>query len=219
MKCIVPSSALLFSALALAMTSCSAPGGTRGAMSPGEASASGAPRDAIRGTTYTPTITISHPPFDEMAVSWMQRLDQPYVYVTFIGPYSSTADHIPMLLHEMKSQGIEPSDAPFCLFYDDPGKVPANELYSRACIPIAEAKSPRSPLQYEVLPSRAVAYAIVSGHYDRAPQAYPHIFAYMKKGGWVMDGPIRETYIVPPSAASAPSDLVCEIQIPWTPGS
>ncbi|MEM9383037.1 MAG: GyrI-like domain-containing protein [Planctomycetota bacterium] len=164
--------------------------------------------------TFVPSLRVSDPPFDEFHPSWMQRLDQPYVYMEHYGSYTETGAHLPSLLREMKVQGLEPDGPPFCLFYDDPAFVPTAELRSRACVPIRSARSPRTPLSYDVLPSTTVAYAFVSGPYPDVPKAYPHIFEFMAGFDWVAAGPIREIYYVPPSSADHPSEALCEIQVP-----
>ncbi|MEM9801030.1 MAG: GyrI-like domain-containing protein [Planctomycetota bacterium] len=164
--------------------------------------------------TFVPSLPISHPPYDEFHPSWMQRLDQPYVYVDHTGPYTQTGAHIPVLLRELAAQGLEADGPPFCLFFDDPAEAPADELRSRACVPIAGPRSPTAPLEYDVLPSVTVAYAFVSGPYPDVPRAYPHLLAYMESMNWDVDGPIRETYIVPPGSAPSPANLLCEIQVP-----
>jgi effector-binding domain-containing protein len=169
--------------------------------------------------TFVPSLPVSHPPYSEFHASWMQRLDQPYIYLEHYGSYAETGSILPVVIREMRIQGLEPSGAPFCLFYDDPGQKPADQLLSRACVPIADQRSPVTPLRYDVLPSRTVAYAYVSGAYPEVPRSYPFVFDYMKGRNFVIDGPIRETYIVPPSVAKASSDFLCEVQIPVTSGS
>ncbi len=166
--------------------------------------------------TFVPSLPVSHPPFDDISVSWIQRLDQPYVYVDHYGSYTETGAHLPSLLREMREQGLQmqTNSSPFCLFYDDPAAIPAAELRSRACIPISAPRSPLAPLGYDVLPSRTVAYAFVSGPYPDVPRAYPKIFEFMAGKNWVMGGPIREIYIVPPTSANGPREYLCEIQIP-----
>ncbi len=168
------------------------------------------------GRTYVPNLTVSHPPFDSFFASWMQRLDEPYVYIEHYGSYTDTGAHIPAILREMRVQGLEDVGPPFCLFYDDPATTPLGELHSRACVPIAGPRSPLTPLQYDVLPSRPVANAFVSGPYPEVPRSYPHMFAYLDQFGWALDGPIRESYIVPPLAAREPGDFLCEVQFPFT---
>ena len=166
---------------------------------------------------FVPDLPVSQPPFEEVHASWKQRLAQPYVYLEHYGSYTETGALLPALHHELTSQGLEPDGAPFCLFYDDPGQVPARELHSRACIPIRGPRSPLPPLRYEVLPSVTVAYAFVSGYYPDAPRAYPGIYGFMERMGWVENGPIRETYLVAPGQNPDPNTLVAEIQIPASP--
>ena len=169
--------------------------------------------------TYVIDLPVGDAPFDTLAVSWVHRMDQPYVFIDHYGSYTETGTLIPVLLREMTAQGLEPSGPPFCLFYDDPAAFPAAELRSRACVPIRAPRSPLSPLNYEVLASRAVAYAFVSGPYPEVPRAYPKIIEFMAGMNWVVDGPIREIYIVQPSTANGPRELVCHVEIPAGPKS
>ena len=156
-------------------------------------------------------------PFEDVQASWKQRLDQPYVYLEHRGSYTETGTLLPALHRELAAQGLEPSGAPFCLFYDDPALVPVAGLRSRACVPIAGPRSPRSPLAYDVLPSTTVAYAYASGSYADVPRMYPGIYRFMSHMNWVENGPIREVYLVAPTAAVRPQDLICEVQIPAAP--
>ncbi len=169
--------------------------------------------------TFVPSLPVSHPPYAEFHASWMQRLDQPYIYLEHYGSYAETGSILPVVIREMRIQGLEPSGAPFCLYYDDPAQTPVARLISRACVPIADQRSPVTPLRYDVLPSRTVAYAFVSGPYPEVPRSYPYLLEYMKGRNFVIDGPIRETYIVPPSVAKAASDFLCEVQVPVSSGN
>ena len=178
---------------------------------------SGAIRVPQNGVTYVPDLPINSAPFQEVHASWKQRLDQPYVYLEHVGSYTETGTLIPALHRELAAQGLEASGAPFCLFYDDPALVPAASLRSRACLPISGPRSPRSPLAYDVLPSTTVAYAYTSGPYTEAPRVYPGIYQFMAHLNWVENGPIREIYLIPPTAGTDPSELICEVQVPAAP--
>lgn len=164
--------------------------------------------------TFVPSLPVSHPPFTEFHASWMQRLDQPYIYLEHHGSYAETGSILPVVIREMRLQGLEPSGAPFCLYYDDPASTATEKLLSRACVPISGQRSPITPLRYDVLPSRSVTYAYVSGVYPEVPRSYPHMLDYMRTLNFTIDGPIRETYIVPPAAAKRASDFLCEVQVP-----
>ncbi len=170
----------------------------------------------VAQTVYTPDLPISPVPYESVQASWKQRLDQPYVYLEHVGSYTETCTLLPALHRELRAQGLEPSGAPFGLFYDDPALVEAGRLRSRACVPIAGARSPKSPLAYDVLPSTTVCYAFVAGEYSGVPRAYPGIYRFMQHMNWVENGPIREIYLVAPNPGTHADDLICEIQIPAT---
>lgn len=169
----------------------------------------------VTSRTYATLIPVSHPPFDEFHANWMQRLDQPYVFIDCYGHYGDATSHIPMILREAAAQGLEVSGAPFALFYDDPAETPVAELRSRVCLPISGPAAPKAPLAYDVLPSQAVVHAYVTGPYPDAPTAYPKLLEYMRQIRKAPAGPIREIYIVQPAAAETTRDLLCEIQIPF----
>jgi DNA gyrase inhibitor GyrI len=200
----------------LALSLCAACGALQQALGPGGTREPIIPDDPAFELTYVPDLPVSRPPFDEVHASWKQRLDQPYVFFEHFGSYTETGALIPALHRELLAQGLAPAGAPFCLFYDDPGKTAVAELRSRACIPITGPRSPLAPLRYEVLPSTTVAYAFVSGHYPDVPRAYPGVYAFMNRMGWVENGPIREIYLVPPGANPKPDALLCEVQVPAT---
>ncbi|MEZ6017488.1 MAG: GyrI-like domain-containing protein [Planctomycetota bacterium] len=184
------------------------------ASGPGTTSATVGPEAPPRVNVYAPGIPVSHPPFTVFHASWKTRADAHYVYFEHYGSYAETGSLIPSLLRELAAQGLEDDGPPFALFYDDPAVTPVDQLRSRVCVPISGARSPRSPLRYEVLPQCNVAYAVVSGAYSEAPRAYPKLFEYMETYNWEVDGPIRETYVVPPTGDRKLQDLMCEIQVP-----
>ena len=166
------------------------------------------------GLRYQIDLPVSHPPYDTFHASWRVRLEEGYVFLEHYGSYTDTGAHIPALLREMRVQGIEPTGAPFCLYYSDPATTARDRLYSRACVPIAGVRSPRTPLSYDVLPPVSVAYAYVSGPYPDVPRAYPKLNEWMSRLNWALDGPILARYIVPPTRAATTGDYLCEIQMP-----
>ena len=198
--------------LVSALMACAGPGSTQ-ANVPGH----GVIQVPQNGVKYTPDLPINAAPYQEVHASWKQRLDQPYIYLEHVGSYTETGTLIPALHRELAAQGLEASGAPFCLFYDDPALVPPASLRSRACLPISGPRSPRSPLAYDVLPSTTVAYAYAAGPYTEAPRMYPGIYRFMAHLNWVENGPIREIYLVPPTAGVSPDQLICEVQIPAAP--
>ena len=165
---------------------------------------------------YNSDLTISRPPFEEVHCNWKDRIDQSYVYLEHLGPYSQTGALLPEVHRLLSTQGIKPAGPPFALFYDDPSSTAPGKLRSRACVPVGSWTRPAKPLSMETLQSRTVAYAVASGPYPRVPACYPGIFGYMSRMNWTLAGPIREIYMIPPSEVSGYEDLLCEVQMPVT---
>lgn len=166
--------------------------------------------------SFQPDLPISAPPFKKVEANWKQRIDQPYVFVEFVGSYTETGRLLPMVHRAMQAQGLEPAGPPFALYYDDPGKTPIERLRSRACVPVDSRVDAKGELNFDLLPSTTVVYAFASGAYPEVPRAYPGLYKYMAESGWVENGPIRETYLVAPTDESGFDSLLTEIQIPVT---
>jgi effector-binding domain-containing protein len=169
---------------------------------------------AVRADLEMP---VAQPPYDRVQANWKERLDQPYAYVDLRGNYTQTARALKGVLEAVQRAGLQPTGAPFALFYDDPGHTNVEELRSRACVPIEGDATIESPYGIDVLPSATVVYAFVGGPYGDVPRAYPGVFAFVDHMRWKECGPIREVYLVPPGSVSDWNELVCEVQIPAQP--
>lgn len=200
--------------LALALAACVAPGGPTA-----QSSRTNTGATSIQAThSFQPDLPVSVAPFRDVHANWKQRIDQPYVFVEFLGSYTETGRMLPVVHEAMAARGLEPDGPPFALFFDDPGLVPMEQLRSRACVPVADRIDPGSALSFDVLPSTTVVYAFAAGAYPEVPRAYPGLYAFMEAGGWVENGPIRETYLVSPAEVRSFDELLTEIQIPVTYG-
>lgn len=151
-----------------------------------------------------------------VAANWKERLEQPYLYLERQGDYRTLGDSMRLLLEQAAELELETRGAPFALFYDDPGRVPAAELRARVCLPVAERPARIGRLRYDVLPRAMVAYAEIQGPYPELPRSYPVLFAYLAELGWRAGAPIREIYLVNPSTVLDHAELRAEVQIPWT---
>lgn len=172
------------------------------------------PRDNPVAARFLPDLPVSQPPYSTLTASWKDRLEVPYAFLEARGPYHEAGASIPSLLRELDAQGLSPDGPPFCLFFDDPGRVRAEDLRARVCVPLRGVRSLRSPLRLELLPSQTVAYAYASGPYPEVPRAYPKVFEYLAGMGWEPAGPVREIYLVAPGPRPDPSQLLTEIQVP-----
>lgn len=159
-------------------------------------------------------LPVARAPYTSVSASWKQRLDQPYVYVEARGDYRNVGRSLERVLELADAANLEPQGPPFALFYDDPGRVPLDQLRLRACLPVAALVQVEVPLLYEVLDSTTVVYAYVGGPYPEVARAYPGLFAYLRELDWVEAGPIREIYLKDPAEVASWDELVTEIQIP-----
>ncbi len=174
---------------------------------------------SVSGPTFVPVrdLPVNHAPFGELESSWKQRLAQPYVYLDHTGSYRDTGALLPVLHREALAQGLTPSGPPFGLYYDNPAAVPVERLRSRACLPVATPVEPRPPLAGATLPSTTVIYAYIGGPYPEVAQAYPPLLGHLARMGWVLSGPVRETYLIAPDSVQDYGELITEIQIPGGP--
>jgi len=181
-------------------------------------SASQGVQPSAMGDAWQPPVQVSHPPFDQgFHANWLETLGIAYAYIEVTGDYRRTGSSIPMLLDEVRRQGlrVSPTSSPFCLFYDDPGKTPIDQLRSRVCVEISRQEAVRAPLGVDNLQGRTAVHACVSGPYSEATRAYPLLFKYMRSMNWERYGPVREIYHVAPDAVDGDyRQLVCEVVIP-----
>ena len=193
-------------------------------LAPGCASTAGAvrPSSSTYVADWAPPVEVSHPPFTSgFHANWLQTVGIAYAYIEVTGDYSRTGAHIPMLLDEVRRQGLEvaPTTSPFALFFDDPGRTEVQELRSRVCIELLGQQTVREPLALATLPGGTAAHACVSGPYPDAARAYPLLFEYMRRMNWVRRGPIQEIYhVAPETVAGDYSRLICEIVVPVRAG-
>jgi len=159
-------------------------------------------------------LSLARAPYDAVEVNWKHRLDQPYVFVEARGAYTQVGRVLEVLFAAAREQALDAAGPPFALYYDDPGQTAVSELRLRACLPVAAGAPAQAPLSYDVLPSTTVVYAYVAGPYPDAPQAYPALYAYLRRMNWVENGPIREVYLRSPASVTSWEELVCEIQLP-----
>lgn len=169
------------------------------------------------GVVPAPDVPLTSAPYQTVHANWKQRMNQPYIFLDYVGDYRLAGKEIETLFQLAKEQRVSPSGPPFILFYDDPAHVPLSELRARIAVPVSTAMSPSAPLRYDLLPNTTVVYAVVQGPYTEVPRSYPGLYQYLGKMNWTENGPIREIYLSEPDPAGRNwSTLLCEVQIPAT---
>jgi DNA gyrase inhibitor GyrI len=164
-----------------------------------------------------PDVALTVDPGHAVHADWKERLEEPYLYLEHVGDYRDLGARMLELFERVDRARIEPSGPPFALYFDDPGRVPLDELRSRACVPVGRALRAPEGLGYDVLPRATVAYAVVAGAYAEVPRALPGIFRYLSERGWTAHGPVREVYLNAADARET-AELRTELQVPWTFG-
>jgi effector-binding domain-containing protein len=191
--------------------------GTSACVAPGSSSgAAGSLTSSRAAIHWEADLPVSRPPYDDVSVNWKQRLREAYVFVEHTGSYTRIGAAFEACETALRAQGVNPSGAPFALYFDDPGFVAPHALRSRACYPVAAPVQVRAPLGYDELDGTTVVYAFVGGPYADVPRAYPALYEFLRGLNWVENGPVREVYLVDPAGATSPDELVCEVQIPAT---
>ena len=154
-------------------------------------------------------------PGPEVLVHWKERLALAYVFVDHVGDYRTFHEAMNRLFVLADQHDVKSTGAPFALFLDDPGRVPATMLRARACLPVEGPIAQARGLGYDLLPGGMVAYTKVSGPLERVPLAYPAILRFIVDRGWQVSGPVCEVYLQPPTEVENEAELVTEVQMPW----
>ncbi len=160
-------------------------------------------------------VDLARSPFEEVEVRWKERLGTHYVYRDVTGDYRATRGELARLLSDARRLQLAIQGPGFCLFYDDPGEVPVDTLRSRVCLPVDQGTTRGGPWEFDQLPTATVGYAVVEGDRATVPLAYPAVFAFLDRNGWVVDGPVREIDLFDPGARGEPWT---EVQVPWRSG-
>ena len=110
------------------------------------------------------------------------------------GAYSGIGDTLASLSRWLESKGVEPAGDPFCLFYDNPGETPEDELRSEACVPVASPVQGTGEFRTKEFPAAKVAETSHPGPQQDFPWTYGPFLEGLLKLGFVIDGPAREYF-------------------------
>ena len=134
-----------------------------------------------------------------------------FAYLENVGPYDQAGQKFTEIgdmaaKHQLSGKFMG-------VFFDDPDKVPAEEL--RCQLGIEVPSDFEVPETYEVreIPGRTVACAVVKGPYEETAEDYRKMFMWLKKNGYRVAGPALEIYIVG-GPEVAPEQCLTEIRIP-----
>ena len=134
----------------------------------------------------------------------------------FTGSYDQTRSKLEYLMSWLLRVGHPHSAAPLGLYYDDPAKVPAEELRAEVCLPIEEECEGEEEIVRKGLPAATVACAVHTGPYAAIPQVYEQIFEWIGQNGYsyVEGEPTREVFLAMYGQVEDPAEFVTEVQVP-----
>jgi AraC family transcriptional regulator len=137
----------------------------------------------------------------------------------FTGPYDQTRGRLEHLMSWLLRVGHPYSAKPFGLYYDDPIKVPADQLRAEVCLPIEETCEGEEDIVRKSLPATTVASAVFTGPYADVPQAYAQVFEWIAANGYryVEGEPTREVFLNMYAQEEESAEPATEIQVPVEP--
>jgi len=174
----------------------------------------------VPSSTAAPVLTdlpISYEPFTRVHVEWKERMPQSYAFREVVGDYRLTRAELNAFRLEAYRFGLQVAGPAFCLFYDDPGETPIDQLRARICLPVHAGEDRPGPWTFETLPRQTVVYAAVAGPHGKVPLTYSALFNFIAEHGWTPNGPIRELYLADPQLDSRIKETLTEVQLPWAP--
>jgi len=134
----------------------------------------------------------------------------------FTGAYDQTRGKLELVMSWLLRVGHPYSAAPFALYYDDPAKVPAEELRAEVCLPIEEDCEGEDEIVRKDLPAVTVAFAVHTGPNAGVSQVYEQIFQWIGENGYsyVEGEPTREVFLTMYGQVEDPAEFVTEVQVP-----
>ena len=142
--------------------------------------------------------------------------ETPLIYVPHTGPYIEIGIAYERLMGAMAEQGLLTGPRRMLgLFYDNPDRVPAAQLRSRAAAVADGSEQISPPLERMVIPAGPVAVLHYKGPYTGLKAAYGWLYGEWlpKSGREPGDGPEFEEYLNDPQSTPA-SELLTDIHLP-----
>jgi AraC family transcriptional regulator len=138
------------------------------------------------------------------------------VTVEFTGSYTQTQDRLDYLMSWLLRVGHPFCSAPLAFYYDDPEKVPEDELRAEVCLPVGEEAQAADDVKVRKVPAASVAFATHTGAYSDIPAVYQEIFAWMGENGYrhVEGEPTREVFHRMHGQVESSAEFVTEVQVP-----
>lgn len=140
---------------------------------------------------------------------------QTVMSLSFTGAYTQTGDRVDELIAWLLREGHPYGAPPLCVYYDDPQKIPEQDLRAEACLPVQERCEASGDVERKSLPQVEVAFALHNGPYSEIGGLYAEIFAWIAENGYQCDeeAGCREVFLTSPGEVESVDELVTEVQV------
>ena len=130
-------------------------------------------------------------------------------YITAVGPYGATIQsNFGRLFSWLGTNRIQPVGAPVGIFYDDPAKVPPEQMRCELCVPVASDVEGAGEVQTKDIGGMQVATIMYEGS-QNIESAYSEVYDWLRAQGYHDSGAPMETYFSQP-----PEEIRAEVAVP-----
>lgn len=126
-----------------------------------------------------------------------------------VGPYGQAVQRgFQRLFAWLDAHQVQPQGNSLGIFYDDPAKVPAEQLRSELCVPVAPEVQGSGEVQVKEIPGFDAAAMVYQGEAN-ITRAYNEVYDWLRAQGYRDNGPAYEVYLSKPG-----EELRAEIFVP-----
>ena len=130
-------------------------------------------------------------------------------YVSEVGPMGEAVKRgFDRLFAWVGAHNVQPLGASIGIFYDDPAKVPVEELRSDLCVPVANDVQGSGDVQIKNIGDVQVATIVYQGDAN-IEHAYNEVYDWLRAQGYRDSGAPMETYLSKPG-----EELRAEVAVP-----
>jgi len=122
-----------------------------------------------------------------------------YAALECTGSYAQFGAKMGELMQELGKQKIDAEGGPMAIYWNSSAQVKEEELKWEIGIPVAADTQVEVPLKKKEYKFDLVVETFYKGPYGSAGQAYGPIMEFIAKNGYMVNGPISESYMDDPS--------------------
>lgn len=137
-------------------------------------------------------------------------------YVEHVGPYNKIPFNtvIPKLYEWVREAKVRPGFYPICVFHGDPKTTPPENLRTDLGITVKGSPKPSGDIKIRRLPAMTVATSSHNGPASEYQNSYDALTEFIRKKGYVLNGPPMETYSKKPEVVGGTTIIHAKIMIP-----